>query len=52
LSTLIQVDGGVSLENARELVEAGANVLVSGSAFFKHPPYDKRHREFLETVFK
>jgi len=52
LSTLIQVDGGVSLENARELVEAGAYVLVSGSAFFKHPPYDKRHREFLETVFK
>lgn len=31
---LIQVDGGVSVTNARELLEAGANVLVSGSAFF------------------
>lgn len=30
----VQVDGGVSLANAASLVEAGANVLVSGSAFF------------------
>ena len=33
--TLIQVDGGVSGTNAKELVEAGANVLVSGSFVFK-----------------
>lgn len=31
---LIEVDGGVSLENARELVQAGANILVVGSAIF------------------
>lgn len=31
---LIEVDGGVSLENAHELVQAGANVLVAGSAIF------------------
>ena len=47
--TLIQIDGGVTLENARELTEAGVDVLVSGSAFFKHPPYDARHKAFLET---
>lgn len=35
LSTDVQVDGGVKLSNARELVLAGANVLVSGSAIFK-----------------
>lgn len=52
LNTLIQVDGGVSPENTGLLVNAGANVLVSGSAFFKYPPYDKRLREFLEAASK
>lgn len=35
LSTDIQVDGGVTLANAGELVRAGATVLVAGSAIFK-----------------
>lgn len=35
LSTLIEVDGGVKVENAHEFVEAGAHVLVSGSGVFK-----------------
>jgi ribulose-phosphate 3-epimerase len=34
---LIEVDGGVGEENARELVEAGANALVMGSAVFDAP---------------
>lgn len=46
---LIQVDGGVSPENCAALVAAGADVLVSGSAFFNHPPYDERHRAFLDA---
>lgn len=50
LPTLIQVDGGVTLDNARELYELGADVLVSGSAFFSFPPYDARHRAFQATV--
>jgi ribulose-phosphate 3-epimerase len=33
-SCLIQVDGGVTTKNARALEEAGANVLVAGSAVF------------------
>lgn len=33
----IEVDGGISSENAKVVVEAGANVLVSGSAVFKAP---------------
>jgi len=44
--TLIQVDGGVTLDNCAELVAAGADVLVSGSAFFGHPPYAERLRQF------
>lgn len=31
----ISVDGGVNLENARELVDAGADILISGSTIFE-----------------
>lgn len=34
---LIEVDGGVNLETGRLLAEAGADVLVAGSAIFKAP---------------
>ncbi|QJB35999.1 ribulose-phosphate 3-epimerase [Chitinophaga oryzae] len=33
-SALIEVDGGISAENAGQLVQAGANVLVAGSSIF------------------
>ncbi|MEY8352224.1 ribulose-phosphate 3-epimerase [Lachnospiraceae bacterium 54-53] len=35
VNTDIEVDGGVTLNNVRELIEAGANVFVAGSAVFK-----------------
>lgn len=35
ISLDIQVDGGISLENSNLVISAGANVIVSGSAFFK-----------------
>lgn len=35
LKTLIEIDGGVSRHNARELYEAGCDALVAGSAVFK-----------------
>ena len=31
---LIEVDGGIKLHNAKEVVDAGADVLVAGSAIF------------------
>lgn len=35
----IQVDGGVSPENAWKVTEAGANAIVAGNAVFKAPSY-------------
>jgi ribulose-phosphate 3-epimerase len=43
--TLVQVDGGVNLENARVLATAGAAVLVAGNAVFGTP-------DPLETIQK
>jgi ribulose-phosphate 3-epimerase len=34
-STLIEIDGGVGLQNAEKLLQAGADVLVAGSSVFK-----------------
>ena len=34
-NALIEVDGGVNLNNAKKLVETGVDVLVAGSAIFK-----------------
>ncbi|MBK8145229.1 MAG: ribulose-phosphate 3-epimerase [Bacteroidetes bacterium] len=32
--TLIEIDGGVTLENAKEIIDAGADVLVAGNTVF------------------
>lgn len=37
LLTEIEVDGGVEPHNARACVDAGADVLVAGTAVFRHP---------------
>lgn len=34
LKTDIEVDGGINLSNVREVMEAGANIIVAGSAVF------------------
>ncbi len=47
---LIQVDGGVCPENTAQLVDAGADALVSGSAFFGHKPYDARLAAFMKPL--
>lgn len=35
LNTLIEIDGGVGLQNAEEILKAGADILVAGSSVFK-----------------
>lgn len=39
---LLEVDGGVKADNAGEIVKAGANILVAGSAIFGAPNHDYR----------
>ncbi|KKL54309.1 hypothetical protein LCGC14_2266680, partial [marine sediment metagenome] len=39
LSTVIEVDGGIKPGNARQVVEAGAGILVMGSAFYGSDDY-------------
>jgi ribulose-phosphate 3-epimerase len=37
----IEVDGGIKPENARDVVNAGANILVAGASVFKSKDYGK-----------
>lgn len=40
LSTRIEVDGGITPDNVKEVLTAGADVIVAGSAVFKNTPAD------------
>lgn len=46
----IQVDGGVKASNIRKVVEAGANVIVAGSAIFKADDVDTAVKEMRAEV--
>ena len=41
LSVKIEVDGGINLETIGEIVQAGAEILVAGSAIFNTKDYAK-----------
>jgi len=43
---LIEVDGGVKLHNAKEVMDAGADVLVAGSEVFKSTDPVQTIKEF------
>jgi ribulose-phosphate 3-epimerase len=46
----VEVDGGITLQNAREVAQAGADVLVIGSAIFDTPDCGQTTADFLRTV--
>jgi ribulose-phosphate 3-epimerase len=50
---LIEIDGGVSLQNAHLLLEAGANILVAGSFVFssQNPLKTIEDLKNLQAVF-
>lgn len=45
---LIEVDGGVGVNNIKKIVECGANVIVAGSAVFKNGDIEKNIKEIKE----
>lgn len=49
LSVDVEVDGGIYLTNVREVLEAGVNVVVAGSAVFKGEP-GRNTKEFMEIL--
>ena len=50
LNVDVEVDGGVNKENARHIIEAGANILVSGSAVFRGEPME--NVEYFLNILK
>ncbi len=50
VDVLIEVDGGVNLQNARMIREAGADILVAGSAVFSAPDPGKAFLELEDLV--
>lgn len=47
----IEIDGGVKLDNVREVIEAGADIIVTGSAVFGNGNTEEAARQFLD-IFK
>lgn len=47
--TDIQVDGGINIDNLKEVLDAGANVIVAGSAIFKGD-VGANARRFLDVM--
>ncbi|MFQ5794137.1 MAG: ribulose-phosphate 3-epimerase [Candidatus Bipolaricaulia bacterium] len=50
LSTEIEVDGGVNLENLEQVLNAGAEVIVAGSAIFASPDRQVTITQFREIA--
>lgn len=48
--TLIEIDGGVNADNAKKLVDHGADVLVAGSFVFKSPDPAETIKKLKEEI--
>ena len=46
----IEIDGGATLDNVREIIDAGVEIVVADSAVFKAPDIAARTAEFKEIV--
>jgi len=47
----IEVDGGINFENSKSVIEAGANILVSGTTIFKENSGNiKKNIEILKSI--
>ena len=44
----LEIDGGINLDNVTDVMDAGVNILVAGSAVFKNPV--ENTRKFMEIL--
>jgi len=52
LPVLIEADGGIKSDNISRVVQAGAQVIVSGTGIFKTPDYAETIRKMRDTAGK
>jgi ribulose-phosphate 3-epimerase len=50
LGILLEADGGIKADNIGRVVEAGADVIVSGSGIFKTPSYSGTIRQMRQAI--
>lgn len=50
LDFIIEVDGGIKTDNAKEIRDLGADLLVSGSDIFKAPSIEDRISQYKEIL--
>jgi ribulose-phosphate 3-epimerase len=50
LNFRIEVDGGIAHDTVASVVEAGADMLVAGSAIFAHGKAEENARDFLRVA--
>jgi ribulose-phosphate 3-epimerase len=46
----IEIDGGITLENIKTVIDAGVELVVAGSIVFGAPDIEKRVKELLELI--
>jgi ribulose-phosphate 3-epimerase len=52
LSTRIEIDGGIDRKNIAQIVAAGAEIIVAGSAVFNEPDPAQAVRELREATMQ
>ena len=48
----IEVDGGINKQNIRQVLEAGADIIVAGSSIFKTPDVEQTTRDFIDMTLE
>ncbi|MBE6046048.1 MAG: ribulose-phosphate 3-epimerase [Clostridiales bacterium] len=46
----IEIDGGAKLDNVQEIVSAGTDIVVAGSAVFKTPDIEETTKQFISKI--
>jgi len=47
---VIEIDGGITMENIKTVTDAGVEIVVAGSTVFGAPDIEKRVKELLELI--